>query len=255
MLLLMMIAAALLLPGMFPLSMANGLLLGAPRAAGARALVLALLPAAGALLLARTAPPAHWHGGLRMLALGSALLYAWRLLAVRELFVLARLQAASAGALVWLGWLHGMVGAPLLALAAALLAPAVLLSLLAGAMQRRVGAAYAGLRGSIAASYPRLGAALAACVLAMLALPPFPGFLALLALLQHLGAGVVVGVLFVWLLWSWAGALLWQGLGFGQPWPATRVGDLARVQMLGLALLGAVFMLGGWLGSGTWWTF
>ena len=253
--LLMVFAAALLLPGMFPVSMAGGRLLGAPRAPWARALALALLPAAGALLLARTAPPAHWHGGLRMLALGSALLYAWRLLGVRELFVWARLQAASAGALVWLGWLHGVAGAPLLALAAALLAPAVLLSLLAGSMQRRVGAAYAGLRGSLAASYPRLGAALAVCLLAMLALPPFPGFLALLALLQHLGAGAAVGVLLVWLLWSWAGALLWQGLGFGPAWPATRVRDLARVQLLGLALLGAVFMLGGLLGSGTWWTF
>lgn len=252
---LLIVAAALLLPGMFPLSMVSGALLAMPRAAGLRMLALGLLPAAGVLLLARSLPPQAGLAELRALALASAGLYAWRLLGVRDLFVWARLQAASAGALVWLGWLHGLAAPALYGLAAALLAPALLLTLLAGAMQDRVGAAHAGLRGSIGAAYPRLGAAIAVCLPAMLALPPFPGFLALLALLRQLGAGAAAGVLLVWLLWSWAGAMLWQATGFGPAWPAARAPDIGRAQGFGLALTACLFVLGGLLWSGAWSTF
>jgi NADH:ubiquinone oxidoreductase subunit 2 (subunit N) len=252
---LLILVAALLLPGVFPLSMLFGALAGVARTNAWRLLVVAALPAAGVLLLGLATPPRAAQALLQAVLLASALLYAWRLLGVRELFVWARLQAASAGALVWLAWLHGSHGASLYAAAAALLAPALLLSLLAAAMQRRVGAAYAGLRGSIAAAYPRLGAALAVCLLAVLALPPFPGFLALLGLLRQLGAAAAGVVLLVWLLWSWAGAMLWQGTQFGPAWPATRVPDLARGQLLGLALAAGMFVLGGLLWSGTWSTF
>ncbi len=252
---LLSLLAALLLPGVFPLSMVFGALLGRLPGNAARTLALALLPAAGVLLLSLADPPRHGLAALQALMLGSAVLYAWRLLGVRELFVWARLQAASAGALVWLAWLHGAHGARLFALAAALLAPAVLLSLLAGSMQRRVGAAYAGLRGSIGGAYPRLGAALAVCLLAVLALPPFPGFLALLDLLRQLGGRAAAVVLLVWLLWSWAGAMLWQGTQFGPAWPAAPAPDLARAQLFGLSLAAGVFVLGGLLWSGTWSTF
>lgn len=251
---LLMLAAALLLPGLFPLSMLGGALFDAARAPALRALGLVLLPGAGALLLGRAAAPARWDAGLQALALGTALLYAWRLLGVRELFVWARLQAASASALVWLAWLHGTPAAALLATAGALLLPAVLLTLLAGAMQRRAGAAYVGLRGNLAAAWPRLGAALAACLLAVLALPPFPGFLALAGLLRHLGPVAAGGVLLTWLSWSWAGAQLWQASGFGQPWPSMRAPDLGRLALSGLWLGGAVFVVAGLLGSGAWWT-
>lgn len=250
-----MLAAALLLPGMFPLSMAAGALQRLPRAPAARTLALLALPALGVLLLVRSTPPHAGQGALQVLALATAVLYAWRLLGVRELFVWARLQAASAGALVWLAWLHGLSGLGLCALAAAVLLPAVLLTALAGAMQRRVGAAHAGLRGSIGGAYPRLGAAIAVCLLAVLALPPFPGFAALLGLLRRLDAGAALVVLLVWLLWSWAGAMLWQGTSFGPAWPAARTRDLARAQGLGLACAAGVFVLGGLLWSGAWWTF
>lgn len=251
----LILAAALLLPGLFPLSMPAGALLDAIRAPWARALGLLLLPAAGALLLTRVAPPPAWRESLQALALGTALLYAWRLLGVRELFVWARLQAASASALVWLAWLHDATGAALLGWTGALLLPAGLLTLLAGAMEGRVGAAYVGLRGNLAASYPRLGAALAACVLAVLALPPFPGFLALVGLLRQAGPGTGAVVLLTWLGWSWAGAQVWQGTGFGAPWPATRTPDLGRGALAGLWLAGAVFVAAGLVGSGAWWTF
>jgi hypothetical protein len=249
---LLMFAAALLLPGLFPLSMPGGALFDAARAASLRALGLLVLPAVGALLLTRVAPPPVWRSGLQVLALGTALLYAWRLLGVRELFVWARLHAVSASALVWLAWLHGITGQRLLGVAAALMVPAVLLTVVAGSMQRRVGAAYLGLRGNLAAAYPRLGAVLASCLLAVLALPPFPGFLALVELLRQSGPGVAAGVLLTWLSWSWAGALLWRSAGFGAPWPATRASDLGRPALAAWWLAGAAFVLAGLLGSSTW---
>ncbi len=251
----LILVATLLLPGLFPLSMLGGALFDAAPRAALRALGLVLLPAAGVLLLARVAPPPQWAGALQALALGTALLYAWRLLGVRELFVWARLHAVSASALVWLAWLHGASGAALLACAGALLLPAVLLTLLAGAMQRRAGAAYIGLRGNLTAAWPRLGAALAACVLAVLALPPFPGFLALAGLLRHLGPGAAGAVLLTWLSWSWAGAQLWQAGGFGASWAPVRAPDLGRLALPGLWLAGAVFVAAGMWGSGAWWTF
>lgn len=252
---LLMIVAALLLPGLFPLSMFGGAMFDALRSPLLRALGLLLLPAAGVLLLERVAAPPQGSAGLQALALGTALLYAWRLLGVRELFVWARLQAVSASALVWLAWLHGAGGAALLASAGALLLPAVALSLLAGAMQRRVGAAYVGLRGNLSAAWPRLGAALTVCVLALLALPPFPGFLALAGLLRELGPGAAAVVLLTWLVWSWAGAQLWQAAGFGESGPPPRVPDLGRGALSGLWLAAAVFVAAGILGSGAWWTF
>jgi hypothetical protein len=249
---LLMLAAALLLPGLFPLSMLGGALFDAARTPTLRAVGLLVLPALGALLLTRVAPPPAWRAALQWLALGSALLYAWRLLGVRELFVWARLQAVSASALVWLAWLHGISGGGLLGVAAALVVPAVLLALLAGAMQRRVGAAYLGLRGNLAAAYPRWGAALAWCLLAVLALPPFPGFVALVGLLRESGPGTAAGVLLTWLAWSWAGALLWRSAGFGEPWTAPRAPDLGRLALAAWMLAGAAFVLAGLLGSATW---
>ena len=76
-------------------------------------------------------PPGPQATALQVLAAFTALLYAWRLLAVREVFVWARLQATSAWALIWLAWLFGMSGERLIAVALALSLPAAVLTLLA----------------------------------------------------------------------------------------------------------------------------
>ena len=163
------------------------------------------MPAAATVPGDPTAPPASplvrpvgpLARVIQVLAAVTALLYAWRLLAVRELFVWARLQASSSWPLIWLAWLFGMPGDRLIAVALALSLPAAVLTLLACAFRRRLGGAYLGLRGRLGPTYPRLTGALVVVLMAALAAPPFPGFFALLAVLIQMPAVCVLTVLAV----------------------------------------------------------
>ena len=119
---------ALILLPLFPLSMLfNAGLQALP--VWLRAPVLVTFPIAGVLLLDRAAvPPEQYIAPLQLLAAFTALLYAWRLLAVQEVFIWARLQATSAWPLVWLAWLHGLHGKTLVFVALAVTIPAGILS-------------------------------------------------------------------------------------------------------------------------------
>ncbi|WP_298288280.1 hypothetical protein [Thiomonas sp.] len=246
------IAALVMLP-LLPLSLAvNAVLQALP--AAVRAALLLVLPLGGAALLASLPPPsATVAQALQGLALLTALLYGWRLLAVRELFIWARLQATSAWPLVWLAWLHGVGGGWLLAVATALALPAAVLTVLGCALRQRTGGAYLGLRGRLGAAFPRLGAALAVAVLAALAAPPFPGFFAVLGLLALLPPPAAVAVLALWLLWSWAAARLWQLALYGPAWPrpAGR-SDLGAAAAAGWVALAAAAVALALIGSWTW---
>lgn len=245
------LALALLALPLFPASLlVNAVLQAVP--VWLRIPALLVLPAGGALLLGMTPVPAGpLAQGLSALAALTALLYAWRLLAVREVFIWARLQATSAWPLVWLAWLHGMQAERLLAVAVALTVPAAVLMILACGLRRRLGAAYPGLQGRIGPAYPRLAGAWVVALLAALAAPPFPGFFALLAVLRQLPALLVLTVLTVWLVWSWAAAVLWQHALFGPLQPrAEGTTDLSRGAVLVWVLLAlaamAVSLIGGW---------
>ena len=220
-----------------------------------RALLLLVLPVGGAALLAtQPVPQGPLAQVLPAVAVLTALLYAWRLLAVRELFIWARLQATSAWPLVWLGWLFGLQGDQVIAVAVALALPAVVLTLLACALQRRTGGAYLGLRGRLGAAYPRLTGAVAVAVIAALAAPPFPGFFALLMVLHAVPVAAAIALLAVWLLWSWAAGLLWQHALYGAPWPLPAGGsDLPRAAGAAWVVLAVVVVGLGLIGSGTWW--
>jgi hypothetical protein len=240
----LLLIAALLLP-LFPLSLPVNALLQVVRPPVLRAILLVALPCAGVAILTDAAVPAAPMAlGLQVLAVFTALLYAWRLLVVHDVFIWARLQATSAWPLVWLAWLHGMSGPALWFVALVLSLPAAMLMLLSCGLARRLGAAYLGLHGRIGPAYPRLAGALTVVLLAALAAPPFPGFFVILDLLRTLGVVAAVGVLLVWLLWSWAAAVMWQNALFGPPWtakPGTR--DLSRplaVALIGLAGLWAL---------------
>jgi hypothetical protein len=248
-----LIIALLLLP-LFPLSMlVNAVLQALP--VWLRIPVLLALPVIGAVLLGMTPAPGGLLAlGLSILAAFTALLYAWRLLAVREVFIWARLHATSAWPLVWMAWLHGVSADQLVAVALAVTVPAAVLMLMACALRRRLGAAYLGLRGRMGPAYPRLTGAWVVAMLAAIAAPPFPGFFALLAVLHQISAGLVVVVLAMWLLWSWAAAVLWQHALFGPEFPrAAGTADLSLSGSTAWLMLASVVVVFGLIGGWAWW--
>lgn len=217
--------AAALLP-LFPFSIAFNRLLQRVPSAWGRALLLLLWPQAGVWLLAAAAAksPAGVPEWLLVWALLTALLYAFRSLALRSLTVWIGFVATSAWALFpLLVGAAGPVPAPVQLLGFSV--PLALLALLSGELERRYGAAYAGLPGALAQRLPRFSLVLVVTLLAVIATPVFPAFFSLLAALVQ-GAGpmpaVTLAMLTTWLLWSWSAARLAQGLIVG---PGKQVGD------------------------------
>ncbi len=205
------LAAAFFLP-LFPLSIVfNGLLMRLSNPYARFALVL-LWPQIGiaALSFTNQAIPEY----MVIWAIISSGLYALRLLTVRDLGLWAGFLASSSLALTWgLAAHHTPVEMHLFAFWFSL--PAALLTLLAGSLSRRFGAAYAGLYGGLASSMPRLSILLVITAFVAIATPPSPGFFAMLNLLQRLSLLAAIGVLAIWLLWSWAATKLMQGFVLG----------------------------------------
>lgn len=243
----LLLAAALFLP-LFPFSIAlNGVLMRL-RHPVARCVVLLLWPQIGVLLLRLADQPVPeifivW-------ALASSMLYALRLLTVRDLGLWAGFLASSSLALTW-GFADRDAGGLTMHLFALWFSlPAALLALLAGPLAQRFGAAYAGLHGGLAASVPRLSGLLVLTVLAAIATPPSPGFFALLDLLQRLHWPAAPVVLAIWLLWGWATTQLMQGFVFSET-RATPVADIARAAaLLFSGALGAFIVAGLYLTKG-----
>jgi NADH:ubiquinone oxidoreductase subunit 4 (subunit M) len=126
------------------------------------------------------------------------------------------------------------------------------MAMLGAGLERRFGAAYLGLYGGLAHSIPRFSGVLVVVVLAIIATPLFPTFFAMLSLIINAMSAaplVAVGIASVWLLWSWAGARLLQGLIVG-PQDKT-VEDLSQTSMwLYIAVLVALVFAGiYWLGG------
>ena len=182
-----------------------------------RAALLALWPLPGVFLIAGFRPP-DWSVWW---ALATAALYGFRLLSVRDMGVWVGFLAVSAWPLCWIP-LHGDGHGDgrgdavwLLQSVSGFGAPLVLLALLMSPIESRLGAAYAFLRGGLGRTAPRLAAVLVFCVLAATATPVFPAFFIMLRRLSDADAVVTMCMLGVWLLWSWAGARLLQGLVVG----------------------------------------
>ena len=223
--------AGLFLP-LFPLSMAFTALYQRAGHSALRAVLLLVWPQIGlALAQAAAAPPPDW---LLPLAVATAALYAFRALALRELGQWTSFLATSLWALLWLtGPSEAFAGSPHLH-ALGMSAPLALMAVLTGWLERRFGAAYTGLYAGLAQTLPRFAGVLVGTVLASVALPLFPAFFTMLALLlTSVPAMPVVSLvlLVTWLLWTWAGARLLQGLIVGPADPDTteyRVADLGR---------------------------
>jgi NADH:ubiquinone oxidoreductase subunit 4 (subunit M) len=131
-------------------------------------------------------------------------------------------------------------------------APLVMMAFLIAGLERRFGAAYLGLYGGLAHSLPRFTGVLVIVVLAVIATPMFPTFFAMLSMIiKSLPTTpvVAVGIGIVWLLWSWAGARLLQGLITGPQQLA--VADLGQANTWLYVVVLAGLMLSGvyWMGT------
>jgi hypothetical protein len=204
--------AGVFLP-LFPLSMGFNLLLGRSRHVMLRALLLLLWPQLGLVVIRMLAPPIpDW---LVPLALATSALYALRALALRDVGQWSSFLATSAWALLWILLQAGTSVVNLHLYALGFSTPLVLLALLGAGLEHRFGAAYTGLYGGLAQSIPRFAAILVFVVLAIIATPVFPTFFIMLATIEQAienMPGIAVGVALVWLVWTWAGARLLQGL-------------------------------------------
>ena len=153
-------------------------------------------------------------------ALLSSLLYAFRLLTMREMGRCVGFLATSAWALLWLAAYAGIPAAQLWIFAAAFAIPLIFLTLLAQTLERQFGAAYIGLYGGLARRMPRFAGVLVISVLAATATPLFPAFFAMLHTLFVSQPVPAVALAAVWLIWSWASARLLQGLIVGPAEPS-----------------------------------
>ena len=230
-----------LLP-LFPLSMVYTTLFDRLTHPWARIALLLLWPQAGLLALMQT--DINLPDGVLVWALASALLYAFRALALREAGLWIAFMAMSCWALLWLLAATTAPNGPLHWQALGLSAPLVLLTLLNAGIARRFGAAYVGVSPALAHCAPRLAGLLTLTVLAAVATPLFPGFFTLFALVMNTAPAMpwaAVAIASVWLLWSWSGARLIQGLVIGPagPMPVSDLGTASTwAYGIGLTALG-----------------
>lgn len=242
--------AAALLP-LFPLSMIFNAVFNRVRSAPLRVGLLLAWPQLGLVLLPTVNAPVS--RGLLYLGLFTSVLYAFRALSLREVGQWIGYLATSTWALLWIE-LFNHASLPMIRLyAAAFSLPLVLLTLLSAHLEKRFGAAYTGIYGGLAQTVPRMSGVLVCVVLAAVAAPLSPAFFAVLATVVGTTAtapSAAVAVAGVWLLWSWAGLRLLQGLVVG-PARGEAAPDMSLASTWGYtAMLAALVVSGFYLSGG-----
>ncbi|MGB5734982.1 MAG: hypothetical protein WBM40_11140 [Thiohalocapsa sp.] len=182
----------------------------------------------------------------------TSLLYAFRLLSVRDGKIWIAQLYSSALALIWVGVAHQVPPLlPALGLALSLLP----LSLLLVRLTRQFGIARVGLYPGLGLRMPMFSLLFVPAVLVAVAVPFSPGFFAI-ADLAFGGAGnnellTLVPLSLSWLLWTWAGVNLLTGIVFGTPREDLSYTDLSRrdallyaAGILVLSLFGIVLVEG-----------
>lgn len=210
---LLLLLAGVFLP-LFPMSIVFNALISRLKHPVLQVILILVWPQIGVYLLISAGLPLGsdffvWWGLL------TAVFYAWRLLTVHDLTQWAAMLASSAWALAWATAAAPIDVNSMHAFVFWLSIAPVLLILIGISLKRRFGAAYSGLVLGLARDLPRLSSLIVIIVLAAMALPVFPGFFALLELLTHTNFELAIPVLLAWLLWSWAGTRLLNGLVFG----------------------------------------
>jgi NADH:ubiquinone oxidoreductase subunit 4 (subunit M) len=245
--------AGIFLP-LFPLSMLFNLLYARVSNPVMRGLLLLLWPQVG-LFLIFTFGLTHFEVGSNWVlawALLTSLLYAIRALALRDIGLWTSFVGTSYWALLWILLDNDTESYQLIVLCLSISAPLVLLALLGAGLERRFGAAYLGLYGGLAQSIPRFSGVLVMVVLAIVATPVFPSFFAMLSIIiktSPVSPFIASGVGLVWLLWSWAGARLLQGLIIGPKGDAVADLSAATVWVYIAVLVGLTFTGMYWMGA------
>jgi len=246
----MLILAGLFLP-LFPLSMVFNTVFSRVNNTKYRNLLLLLWPQIGLLLIYLS--NVEIPGWIATWGLLTALLYGIRLLAIREMQLWISFLATSSWAILWITLQHSGDDSPIFLYALSFSIPLIVLLLLSDELVKRFGAAYTGLYGGLALTQPRFSGILVMAVLAVIATPLFPAFFTMLATVAHsapfsLSIAIFVGI--IWLLWSWAGARLLQGIIVG-PASESNVADISTdatrkyaATLVSLIIIGLV-LLGG----------
>lgn len=222
-----LIIAGIFLP-LFPLGMIFNALFQHVRNAWLRAALLLVWPLPGVWILHTM--PSGISNGILAWALFSALLYGFRAVVVREFGVWTGFLATSAWSLGWVTM--GVSAKPddVLLQVLAFSLPLALLAMLVAELERRYESAYAGIVSSVAQAQPRLAAALVLAVLAVIGSPLFPAFFSMLNNVTDaisLLPAAAIGLVAVWLLWSWSGARLLQEMLVG-PVTVVRHNDISQ---------------------------
>lgn len=219
---------------LFPLSLVFNAVLERMPNAWARAALLLIWPQIGVLLIAGYI--GQLPAWVEYWGLITAGLYAFRMLAMREVNLWIGFLATSSWALLWIPAFDGMPLIELQVFALGFGLPLAIMAVTAGEIAKRFGAAYTGLYGGLAVATPRLTGVLVVSLFAAIATPIFPAFFAMLhtlVLSQPLPAILLVAV---WGVWSWGAARLLQGLIVGPadlPYPR----DLGIGMTWGMSLL------------------
>lgn len=241
--------AALFLP-LFPLSMVFNSVYQRLSMPLVRFVLIIVWPFTGVWILqnVNTQPP-DW---LIYWALATALLYAFRAVAVKEMAMWSGFLATSAWAM---GWILFIVGDGVNELSFHILSfalPLAVMSLLLGELIHRYESAYAGIVSGVAVAQPRLSGLIIMAMMAAIASPLFPGFFSMLQIITTLVITyplIATGLLLVWLIWSWSGIRLLQELLVGPALPV-KYRDISRARAVSYGSLIVLLLLSGLYLSG-----
>jgi hypothetical protein len=230
--------AGIFLP-LFPMSMVFNAILDKVERSWIRVLLFITWPLIGLFIVlnSKVVMP-DW---LLPLALSTSALYALRMLSLREVNQWCRFLAISLWSLIWLAVMQDTTAGLLYSYAISMSAPLVLLVLLSAGLEQRFGAAYTGLYGGLARTIPRFAGILVTVVVAAIATPLFPTFFIMLNMVVETVSATPYAamiLLLIWLLWSWAGARLIQGLIVGR---ASNV-KIADIDMTSISLYSIVLL-------------
>ncbi len=202
---------------LFPMSMIFNAILDKVKYSWLRAFLLLIWPLIGLLILLNSnLVIPDW---VVTLALSTSFLYALRMLTLREVNQWSGFLATSLWSLLWLSLSQGISADLLYGFAVSMSIPLVLLVLLSAGLEKRFGAAYTGLYGGLARTIPRYAGVFVTVVVAAIATPLFPTFFIMLDMIVETISNkpvAALALLVIWLLWSWAGARLIQGLIVGR---------------------------------------
>ena len=213
---LIILLASFFLP-LFPMSMVFNAILDGIKHTWLRSLLFIAWPLCGLFIVLNS--ELILPDWLLPLALFTSALYSLRMLTLREVNQWSGFLATSLWSLLWLPMLQDTPAQLLYSYAISMSVPLVLLVLLSAGLEQRYGAAYTGLYGGLARTIPRFAGVLVIVVVAAIATPLFPTFFIMLNMVvKTISASpyAAMVLLLIWLLWSWAGARLIQGLIVGR---------------------------------------